>query len=72
MRSQLSRMEYVYLNCKPIVHGTSSTGVCVCRASGFEPPLICTPSELMDHDMTEDPIVEDSTRFARDVAELAG
>jgi len=36
-------------NCKHIVNGNILPGVyAVCRASGYEPPLICTPSELME------------------------
>lgn len=36
-------------NCKHIVNGNILPQVyAVCRASGFEPPLICTPSELME------------------------
>jgi hypothetical protein len=35
-------------NCKHIVNGNILPQVySVCRASGFDPPLICTPSELM-------------------------
>ena len=36
-------------NCKHIVNGNILPQVyAVCRASGFEPPLICMPSELME------------------------
>jgi hypothetical protein len=36
-------------NCKHIVNANILPQVyAVCRASGFEPPLICTPSELME------------------------
>ena len=27
----------------------------VCRVAGFEPPVICTPSELLETDHAEDP-----------------
>jgi len=36
-------------NCKHIVNGNILPQVyAVCRAAGYEPPLICTPSELME------------------------
>lgn len=36
-------------NCKHIVNGNILPEVyAVCRAAGYEPPLICTPSELME------------------------
>ena len=36
-------------NCKHIVNGNILPQVyAVCRAEGFEPPLICMPSELME------------------------
>ena len=36
-------------NCKHIVNGNILPQVySVCRSSGYEPPLICTPSELME------------------------
>jgi len=36
-------------NCKHIVNGNNLPRVyAVCRDMGFEPPLICTPSELME------------------------
>jgi hypothetical protein len=36
-------------NCKHIVNGNMLPQVySVCRASGYEPPLICTPSELLE------------------------
>lgn len=36
-------------NCKHIVNGNILPQVyAVCRASGYEPPLICTPQELME------------------------
>ena len=36
-------------NCKHIVNGNILPQVyAVCRATGYEPPLICTPSELME------------------------
>jgi len=36
-------------NCKHIVNGNMLPQVyAVCRASGYEPPLICTPSELLE------------------------
>lgn len=36
-------------NCKHIVNANILPQVyAVCRASGYEPPLICTPSELME------------------------
>jgi hypothetical protein len=43
-------MDYlVSWNCKHIVNANILPRVySVCRASGFEPPLICTPQELME------------------------
>lgn len=36
-------------NCRHIVNGAILPEVyAVCRASGYEPPFICTPSELME------------------------
>ena len=36
-------------NCKHLVNGNILPQVyAVCRASGYEPPLICTPQELME------------------------
>jgi hypothetical protein len=36
-------------NCKHIVNGNMLPQVyAVCRALGYEPPLICTPSELLE------------------------
>ena len=36
-------------NCKHLVNGNILPHVyAVCRASGYEPPLICTPQELME------------------------
>lgn len=36
-------------NCKHIVNGKILPQVyAVCRTSGYEPPLICTPQELME------------------------
>jgi PIN domain len=36
-------------NCKHIVNGNILPQVyAVCRSSGYEPPLICTPSELLE------------------------
>lgn len=43
-------MDYlISWNCKHIVNGNILPEVyAVCRASGYEPPLICTPQELME------------------------
>lgn len=43
-------MDYlISWNCKHIVNGNILPQVyAVCRASGYEPPLICTPQELME------------------------
>jgi hypothetical protein len=43
-------MDYlISWNCKHIVNGNILPQVyAACRASGYEPPLICTPQELME------------------------
>lgn len=43
-------MDYlISWNCKHIVNGNILPQVyAVCRAAGYEPPLICTPQELME------------------------
>jgi len=42
-------MDYLLTwNCKHIANAEMQTGVArLCRAAGFEPPVICTPEELL-------------------------
>lgn len=42
-------MDYLLTwNCKHIANAGMQTGVAkICRAAGFEPPVICTPEELL-------------------------
>lgn len=41
-------------NCKHIANAVTLPLVCeVCRAEGYEPPLVCTPLELMGEDYEE-------------------
>ncbi len=36
-------------NCKHIANATMREAIeCACREAGYEPPIICTPEELMD------------------------
>jgi len=43
-------MDYlISWNCKHIVNGNILPQVyAVCRTAGYEPPLICTPQELLE------------------------
>jgi hypothetical protein len=46
--SAVHRMDYLLTwNCRHIANATLRSRVeAICRAAGFEPPLICTPDEL--------------------------
>ncbi len=38
-------------NCTHIANATNRKGIeAICRAAGFEPPIICTPQELMGNE----------------------
>jgi hypothetical protein len=45
-------VEYlVTWNCRHLANATMRTQIeAVCRAAGYEPPIICTPEELLEAD----------------------